>query len=203
MKILCFGDSNTYGYIPGGRGRFDALVRYPKVMEKILGKDYSVYEDGLCGRTTIFDRDDVPGRKGIDFVRAAVATYQPDLLIVMLGTNDCKTQFETDEAKIAQGLADVVSEALQERAMQVILVSPIAIDPIALQLANYYTAFSIEVSEKLGVAVRKIAEINDYGFVDAAHIAKAHLDDGEHLDHEGHSKLAEVLAKKIREFVFV
>ena len=58
-RILCFGDSNTYGYIPLG-GRYDEDVRWPTVMAGLLGDGYTVIEEGLNGRTCVFD-DPVSG----------------------------------------------------------------------------------------------------------------------------------------------
>ena len=52
MNILCFGDSNTYGYKPDGTGRFDTDTRWTSLLQKKLGADHRVIEEGLCGRTT-------------------------------------------------------------------------------------------------------------------------------------------------------
>ena len=53
-RILCFGDSNTYGYDPRG-GRYDENTRWPLRMEKLLGRDYTVIEEGFNGRTCVMD----------------------------------------------------------------------------------------------------------------------------------------------------
>ena len=49
-KIICFGDSNTYGYNPATGGRFDENTRWPKVLQKLLGEDYEIFEEGQNGR---------------------------------------------------------------------------------------------------------------------------------------------------------
>ena len=54
-NILCFGDSNTWGYIPGTGERYAPEVRWPGVMAAALGAGYHISEDGLNGRTTGFD----------------------------------------------------------------------------------------------------------------------------------------------------
>ena len=56
MNILCFGDSNTYGYRPDGSGRFDADTRWTGLLQKKLGTNDRIIEEGLCGRTTVFYR---------------------------------------------------------------------------------------------------------------------------------------------------
>ena len=50
-RILCFGDSNTWGYNPVGGARYDDETRWPMRMQHVLGNDYSVIEEGLNGRT--------------------------------------------------------------------------------------------------------------------------------------------------------
>ena len=67
MNILCFGDSNTYGYKPDGTGRFDTDTRWTCLLQKKLGADHRVIEEGLCGRTSVFQDDLREGRRGLDF----------------------------------------------------------------------------------------------------------------------------------------
>ena len=54
MNILCFGDSNTWGYRPDRKGRFDENTRWTGLLQQKLGPEYHIIEEGLCGRTTIF-----------------------------------------------------------------------------------------------------------------------------------------------------
>ena len=68
MNILCFGDSNTYGYKPDGTGRFDTDTRWTSLLQKKLGADHRVIEEGLCGRTTVFQDDLREGRRGLDLI---------------------------------------------------------------------------------------------------------------------------------------
>ena len=105
MKILCFGDSNTFGYIPGRGGRYDRHTRWPGRLQELLGSAYQVIEEGLCGRTTAFDDVTEPGRSGLDRIRDAVGKNEPlDLLIIVLGSNDCKAQFQASAEEITKGL---------------------------------------------------------------------------------------------------
>lgn len=55
-KILCFGDSNTYGLIPGTEDRYSKEIRRTgRIQTNLLVKGYEIIEEGLCGRTTVFD----------------------------------------------------------------------------------------------------------------------------------------------------
>ena len=105
IKILCFGDSNTFGYIPGRGGRYDRHTRWPGRLQELLGSAYQVIEEGLCGRTTAFDDVTEPGRSGLDRIRDAVEKNEPlELLIIMLGCNDCKAQFQASAEDITKVL---------------------------------------------------------------------------------------------------
>ena len=53
-NILCFGDSNTYGHNPSG-GRWPLHERWPGILQELLGEEYHIIEEGLCGRTTVFE----------------------------------------------------------------------------------------------------------------------------------------------------
>ena len=112
MNILCFGDSNTYGYRPDGTGRFDEKTRWTCLLQKNFGNGHRIIEEGLCGRTTIFSDAFREGRRGLDQIGITIETHNPiDLLVLMLGTNDCKTRFNASSKTIAKGLIQVIEKA--------------------------------------------------------------------------------------------
>ena len=81
MNILCFGDSNTYGYRPDGSGRFDADTRWTGLLQKKLGTNDRIIEEGLCGRTTVFSDELREGRRGLDTIGILLESHAPvDLL---------------------------------------------------------------------------------------------------------------------------
>lgn len=41
-RIVCYGDSNTWGYIAGSGLRYDENIRWPARMRKALGEAYEV-----------------------------------------------------------------------------------------------------------------------------------------------------------------
>ena len=90
--ILCFGDSNTFGSVPGTGGRYGRQVRWPCRMERLLGEGYEVVAEGLPGRTTVFTDYIEPYRAGIEQIVPAVQSHAPDALVIMLGTNDTKAR---------------------------------------------------------------------------------------------------------------
>ena len=93
-RILCFGDSNTWGYDPATGERFDEQTRWTGVLQAALGGDYTVIEEGLNGRTTVWD-DPIEGHKnGHEYLVPCLETHRPlDLVVLMLGTNDLKRRF--------------------------------------------------------------------------------------------------------------
>ena len=87
MNILCFGDSNTWGYKPDKSGRYDENIRWTGLLQKKLGSGYHIIEEGLCGRTTVFQDELREGRRGLDLIGVTVEMHNPiDLMIIMLGT---------------------------------------------------------------------------------------------------------------------
>ena len=128
MNILCFGDSNTYGYRPDGTGRFDEKTRWTCLLQKKFGNRHRIIEEGLCGRTTIFSDAFREGRRGLDQIGITIETHNPiDLLILMLGTNDCKTRFNASSKTIAKGLIQVIEKAKKysSQPFELLIISPI------------------------------------------------------------------------------
>ena len=61
-NILCFGDSNTWGFPPDCGARYDRKTRWPGVLQDALGDAFYVIEEGLPWRNTVWD-DPVEGAK--------------------------------------------------------------------------------------------------------------------------------------------
>ena len=88
-QILAFGDSNTWGLIPGTWDRYPEYVRWTGILRKaVVSKGRRILEDGLVGRTTVFDDPARPLRRGIDSIPRYREEKDLDAVILMLGTND-------------------------------------------------------------------------------------------------------------------
>ncbi len=110
--ILCYGDSNTWGYDPVMEGRHRYEDRWTTILQETLGGTYLVIPEGLCGRTTVWD-DPIEGDKnGRTHLTPCLESHKPlDLVIIMLGTNDLKARFSLPASDIAAGvgvLTDIV-----------------------------------------------------------------------------------------------
>src|SRR3989344_4846020 len=135
-KILCYGDSNTWGAKPiTFSQRYPVDTRWTGLLQKMLGENYWVIEEGLNGRTTSIDDTKREGRNGKTYLRPCLESHNPlDIVIIMLGTNDFKTRFNHTVAQAAQGVGELVKIVKQfsrnERGEEpkITVVSPIPID---------------------------------------------------------------------------
>lgn len=200
--ILCFGDSNTYGYVPGGCGmRFDIDVRYPGRLQTLLGPCYHVVEEGLSGRTTVFE-DTLPGRRGIDYITPCVRSHLPIALVtLMLGTNDCKSRFHADVKAITDGMGRIIDAARTAAVepLAILLIAPPRLgEKIGESIwATEFSRESLEKSKGLAAAYHALANEKGCLFLDAAQFVQAGSDMA-HLEAAGHAILAEAIAKVIR-----
>ena len=93
MKILCFGDSNTWGFI-SGTDHERHTNRWTKLLKQNLGDNFEIIEEGLNSRTFATDYIDKIGRNGFSYFVPCIYSHDKiDIVILMLGTNDLKTNF--------------------------------------------------------------------------------------------------------------
>ncbi len=109
INLLCFGDSNTWGYNPETQQRYAPDTRWPQVMRSALGPGYAVIEEGMNGRTTVWD-DPVDGlMSGLAYLPPCLLSHKPlDQVLLMLGTNDLKDRFCVGAAEIAKSAGRLV-----------------------------------------------------------------------------------------------
>lgn len=204
--ILCYGDSNTHGSNPHG-GRHPRERRWTGRLQMLLGEGYYVIEEGMGGRTTVWDDPLEPNRCGMTALPVALQTHKPlDLVILMLGTNDCKSHFHASARVIAQGVENLCN--VIERydygegncVPEILLVSPILIGDDMEQCP--FASFDETAPEKsrlLAPLYEDISKRRGYRFLDAAQVAAASPVDQLHMDWEGHEALAEAMEKIIVE----
>lgn len=130
-QILCFGDSNTYGLIPGTTNqRYGWGTRWTSILDdKVRTKGYRVIEEGLCGRTTVFDDPFRTERRGTEMLPAILESHRPvDTIVLMLGTNDCKSVYSATPEVIGQGIEQLLDQINTVNPdAKILLVSPIYI----------------------------------------------------------------------------
>lgn len=100
-RIICYGDSNTYGLNPETNLRYPREKRWTGILQNILGNEYLVVEEGLNGRTTVLSEPGLEYRNGYPYLEPCLQSHIPvDYLVFMLGTNDTKTLFGKEAGKL-------------------------------------------------------------------------------------------------------
>jgi lysophospholipase L1-like esterase len=209
--ILCYGDSNTRGASPDGEARFDFAERWPGILQHELGAAAHIYENGLGGRTTAFTDDVEPGRNGRLTLEPALDINRPlDLVIIMLGTNDCKKRFAHHSAwDVAEGMRLLIKIAKRpewgpdgQRAPQVLVVAPpkLGSDRRTSALNPLFSKKSTRKSAELAGFYRQVAKEEGVCFLDASPLAQPGTD-GVHLSRDAHASLGKALAAQVREIL--
>ncbi|MCX7708365.1 MAG: SGNH/GDSL hydrolase family protein [Clostridia bacterium] len=206
-NILCFGDSNTWGYDARTESRFPPDVRWPGVLRLALGEGYHIIEEGLCGRTTVWD-DPIEGYKnGKEYLIPCLETHKPlDLVIIMLGTNDLKKRFSLSASDIAAGagvLVDAVNKSgagKNGEAPKVLLVSPPEVGDIGNSRFDEMFGFEncVAISKNFSKHFKRITEYYGCTFLDAAPIVIPSPIDAIHFDASEHKKLGEEIARMVK-----
>lgn len=205
--VLCFGDSNTWGYMPACGDRYPYPVRWTTVLGDLLGPGYRTENEGVSGRTTAFDRVGFPWKNGAAYLAPCISTHRPvDTLIVMLGTNDCLLELSLSDAELELGMEKVITAAdtalmeLQGVLPTRVLVAPAAMLPDMKGTPFDYQADEISVarSRKLGAIYGRLAQKHGWLFVDGTDAFEVSSADHMHLTEKGHRQLAETLFKLIR-----
>ncbi|MBQ0040696.1 MAG: acylhydrolase [Clostridiales bacterium] len=207
--VLCYGDSNTYGYNPniGRRSRYEKSKRWPNILQNLLGDEFEVYPEGLNGRTTAYDRPGFCWKNGLQPLPAILGSHKPlDYVIFMLGTNDCNVEMGLSSQQIADGMEQLILTTRemgliqQERIPQIVVISPAPIleDYEASPFNGEIDLSSVRKSRELADLYKKLCSKYECLFVnaEASNIEVSPLD-CEHLTENGHKKLAEIVYKTI------
>lgn len=205
-SVLCFGDSNTHGQIPGGSPleRFAWPERWPGILQKELGSNWRVIEEGLSGRTTIRD-DPIEGefKNGRRYLTPCMQSHAPlDLIVIMLGTNDLKRRFSQPPSEVAMGIGCLIydikelSPGPDGRVPEIMIVAP---PPMLDNLEEWSAIFdgAPQKSHELALEFEIMADSLEVHFFDAASVAKCDPADGFHLNAAANRGLGLAIAQEI------
>jgi len=210
IRILAYGDSNTWGRVPGdnNHARHPENIRWTGFLQKLLGDKYEVIEEGLNGRTTNIDSPDKAGKNGKIYLFSCLESQKPlDIVILALGKNDLKAKFHRTPNDIAQGLEECIEMLKLEgknREMNIpklIILSPGIVEEVErLRFGKNEIDFlgAKEKSKRLPSLYKKIADKNNAVFIDLSKVVKVSDIDGVHLDASEHKKIGELIYKTIR-----
>lgn len=214
--ILCFGDSNTHGYCADpsdcadGGIRFNESERWTKLLQRKLGDDYLVIEEGLSGRTTVFDDPLTEGLAAIDYITPCLKSHEMiDLLIIMLGTNDTKERFSASAPCIALGMTRLLKKAMSTECWNgempnILLISPPTIGDglVTSPVAGTMGIGCIEKSKGLAREYAAVSQLLDIHYLNADDVhCEFNQIDFMHLTKKGHAALAEALGNLVPNLV--
>jgi lysophospholipase L1-like esterase len=201
--VMCFGDSNTHGtppiVDPELYARYGAGQRWPS----LLGPRFEVIEEGLPGRTTMFD-DPVMGAhmNGQSGLKIALESHGSlDALVLMLGTNDVKARFTSTPEAVVGGIASLLDIA-QHQVMQrrhsgfkILLICPTPVVEVGPIRGEFWGGAAR--SQALAPLLRKLAAAREVDFLDAGAVIKVSPLDGVHFDEAEHAKLGAAVRAKL------
>ena len=210
--IVCLGDSNTHGYSAEKNDnadhgdRFNEDERWTMRLEKALGDDYLVIEEGLGGRTTVFQDPLHEGMDALSHVYPILMSHEPvDLLIIMLGTNDTKERFNASPLVIACGMERLIQkvktiECWKDGKPNILVVCP---PPIRKEFREVFDvewmgSECVRKSRELPPLYKAVCERNGVRFFDAAP-CEFNRTDCMHLTRKGHEMLSSFLLPIVKE----
>lgn len=197
----------TWGKNPANQNRMSPDDRWTGVLDKELGDDYSVIEEGLPGRTTVWD-DPLHGvyKNGLNYLIPCLDSHRPlDLCILQLGTNDLKKRFSLSSQEIARGIS-VLIEVIHNSGTgpgglkpKILLIAP----PLITTHLSYSDEFrnSYNKSIKLPDLYAKVAVEYKCEFLDTSKLILVSELDGVHPDISQHLKLGKIISKRVKEII--
>lgn len=201
--VLCYGDSNTWGYDPSTAQRYAMDERWTGVLRQELGNGYLIIEEGLNGRTTVWD-DPIEGYKnGKEYLIPCLETHKPiDLVVIMLGSNDLKMRFSVPAYDIANGAGVLVNTVKKSDAgpvegpPKVLLMAP----PPVAKLTEFAEMFegAEAKSTRFSEHYRRVAEEQGCEFLDTSEVIVSSDIDGIHFEVGEHRKLGKAVADQVR-----
>ena len=203
QHILVYGDSLSWGIVPGTRQRLAFDARWPGVMEGALaaqGRRVRVIEDCLNGRRTVWDDPFKPGRNGLQGLAQRIEAQSPlALVVLMLGTNDFQVMHANNAWGSAQGTAALIHAIRTAPIEPGMPVPPIlVVAPPPAQVARGPIAPKFEGAEArcagLADALRALCEAEGCAFFDAGSVTPTSAVDGVHLDAPQHAVLGRAMA---------
>lgn len=197
--IICYGDSNTFGFNPQNGSRFDENTRWTSVLQKKLGAEYKVINEGMCNRTGFVNNPDgFLFSTSQHFAQFMAITENIDVIILWVGTNDLMYQYNLNFETAEKGLENIIKLA-KTKAKKVIIIPPVILNEKILKgyFGDRFDKTSITKSKEIGKIYKKLVNIYNCEFFDVNEFVKPSDIDGLHYDENSHK----IIADKLVDFI--
>ena len=195
-KIVCYGDSNTFGFNPKDCSRFDVNTRWTAVLQNNLGTEYEVINEGMCNRTGFVNNPDGFVFSASKHFSKFISKFENiEILILWIGTNDLMFQYNINFETVENGLKNLI-KLVQTKAKRVIIIPPVILNENILNgyFGDRFDETSIKKSKEFVIVYKKLAETCHCEYFDVNEFVKPSDVDGLHYDEDSHKTIADKLS---------
>lgn len=198
-KILCFGDSNTFGYNPSSGKRYDKNTRWTGLLQNLAGNKFKIVEAGCNNRTGFCDN---PAGLIMTGYKILPQLLEKDLFCVILaiGINDLQIFYNMSLEDIKSGIENLIDIIHKELPLaKILLLSPsVLTDDIEKgSFSIMFDKTSVMKSHQIGTIYESVSKNKGCEFIDLNKIAKVSQIDGLHYDADEHEKIAHAVFKTL------
>lgn len=193
-RIVCFGDSNTYGYIPNSGKRYSSDIRWTSRLSRLLGKEFEIINAGCNNRTCFIDNPAGESQTGYKAIKKYLS-MKVDVFVLSIGINDSQLFYKPSLDDFRRGLTDFILQIQNSSDAKIVLVAPPILNEDVLK-GNFSFQFdsqSIEISKDLPELYEKVAKDNNCYFIDMNNDVRVSNLDGLHYLPTEHELIANLL----------
>lgn len=192
-KILCFGDSNTFGFNPANGARLGADARWSGILQTLCRGKFEIVEAG-CNNRTAFSKNPA-GREftGIEIL-PELLTSDLEFVVIAAGINDLQPQYKTTETALKSGITNLLKLVKSKLPnSKIILIIPPVLGAEVLVSPLFSMLFdesSIQKSKSIAKIYREVSIAENCDFIDLNGVATPSVRDGLHFEPSEHAKIA-------------
>ena len=199
-NVLCYGDSNTFGYNSKDSSRYDENTRWTAILQNNLGTEYNVTNEGMPNRKGFVDNPDgtlFSAQK--HFPEVLSKQDNVHILILAIGTNDLMFKYNITFDTVENGLNNLIKMAKQ-KTNNIIIIPPTILKESILNsfFGSMFDKTSITKSKEVGKIYKEVADKNHCIYFDINEFVSPSDFDGLHYDEKSHKLIADKLTELIK-----